>query len=152
MVYDGIVVHYSEIALKGHNRGVFERRLAENIKRVLGPGFRVRRLNGRLLVEFGGRLGVEESNHLARKVADVFGVEWCSPVAYSRLDVADIAEKARSLLLSGYEQARKFKVETRRQNKNFPYTSVELNRLVGEEIKSRLRLEVDLLTRTWWWA
>ncbi|HKI52866.1 MAG TPA: hypothetical protein VJ987_01985, partial [Anaerolineales bacterium] len=46
-----ILLHFGELALKGKNRGQFERQLANNIKRLLHP-VSIQRDYGRMLLEF----------------------------------------------------------------------------------------------------
>jgi thiamine biosynthesis protein ThiI len=50
-----VLVRYGEIALKGANKGMFERRLKDNIRRILerdGVGAcRIERISGRFIVE-----------------------------------------------------------------------------------------------------
>src|SRR5215475_7314151 len=73
-----LVVHYHEISLKGGNRPLFLRRLAENLHQATaGRGVRaIRRLPGRLVMDLvpGADLAV-----LQERVATVFGVANFAP-------------------------------------------------------------------------
>src|SRR5262245_41563154 len=68
-----VVVHYHEIALKGKNRPMFVRRLAENLQAAThGLGVKeVRRLTGRLVLMLSPTAAVEE---IRRQVAQVPGI------------------------------------------------------------------------------
>ncbi len=123
-----VIVHYNEIGLKGKNRGFFERKLADNIKRALrGTGYaRVRRISGRLLVELDEDANLEE---IQVRLPKVFGIAYFSLAHETQQDIAAIQEDALSLI-----QGRSFntlKVETKRSNKDFPLTSPDINAQVG---------------------
>lgn len=49
-MFNSVIVHYSEIALKGQNRNYFEKKLSRNIKEVLPAGAAIKRLFGRFVV------------------------------------------------------------------------------------------------------
>src|SRR5512145_1396508 len=84
-----VLVHYNEIALKGKNRGYFEQKLLGSLKRGLsGLGFeRVKRLYGRLLVEFRGEVPWEEA---ARRLSRTFGVSHYERALRTELDLEAI--------------------------------------------------------------
>ena len=125
------VVHYSEIALKGKNRSLFEKKLAENIRRKINA--KIRRESGRIIIEDCR----EEISEILRKIP---GVKYFALAEVAGLDVEEIKEKALSLA-----KGRTFKVETKRSNKRFPLTSIEVNRIVGEYIlKKKKDIKVDL--------
>jgi len=123
-----VIVHYSEIGLKGKNRSFFERKLIDNIKRALrGTGYaRVRRISGRLLVELDENANL---NEIQVRLPKVFGVAYFSLAHETQQDIAAIQGDALSLI-----QGRSFntlKVETKRSNKDFPLTSPDINAQVG---------------------
>ena len=53
MKFDGVLIRYSEIALKGKNRLDFERKLMENISNVFDGEYTVERVYGRLILKGG---------------------------------------------------------------------------------------------------
>ncbi len=129
------VVHYSEIALKGKNRGDFEKKLMENIRSKIEKieRCRIKRRYGRIIVE-------SDNEEIAERLKKIPGIKYFALAEVSKLDIDDIVSKALSIPLSG----RKFKVETKRSNKRFPLTSIEVNRIVGEAIAKARNLKVDL--------
>ncbi len=126
MNYDSIIIHYSEIGLKGANRPFFERRLMSNIKRVVGVS--VKREYGRLVLPY-----VKPS--LLRFIP---GIAYYSPAVSASLDLKDIISKALSLNIKS-----PFRVSAKRSNKSFSLNSIEINRVVGEALVNN-GLSVDL--------
>ncbi|WP_290900176.1 tRNA uracil 4-sulfurtransferase ThiI [Ferroglobus sp.] len=126
MIY---VVHYGEIALKGKNRDFFERKLMENIKRKIEG--RVRRRYGRIIVE------AEDAEEKLRKIP---GIKYFAKAEVCDLDIEEIKRVALKVV----GEVDSFKVETKRSNKNFPLTSIEVNRVVGEFVKNSKGIKVDL--------
>ncbi len=138
-----VLVHYHEIALKGKNRPMFIRRLAENLRLATqGLGVReVRRLTGRLALILAPDAAQDE---IRRQISRVLGVAnfACAYRTPLHLDVlkAAIGEK-----LVG-RTFRTFRVQTKRGYKAFPLTSPEINRDVGQYIKAQVGAGVDLET------
>lgn len=139
-----LIGSYGEIALKGGNRHFFERALARGARRLLpaGSGAAVRgsHLEVRLPVGVPVEAGIEALQRCFGLVAVRPARRLARP-----LDLADVAaaavEEARRAQAGG---ARSFKVAARRQDKAFPYTSPELNRLVGAEVARATGLPVDV--------
>src|SRR6185503_15906815 len=84
-----VLVHYNEIALKGKNRGYFERSLIDALRFALrGLGWKkVKRLYGRLLVEFRGEIPWGE---VERRLSRVFGVSHFERARRTALDLEAI--------------------------------------------------------------
>ncbi|MDO8510859.1 MAG: THUMP domain-containing protein [Nanoarchaeota archaeon] len=132
MVCDTILLRYGEIFLKGGNKGIFERKLVENIAKILKnegvSGLKVRNSRGRMLMPYF------PSHSALRRV---FGLVSYSPAVHVEKDTAQIQAKVVQLL-----QGRKgtFKVSTKRSDKSFPITSPEFNRIVGEQVEKETGL------------
>ncbi len=125
------VVHYSEIALKGKNRSLFERKLVENIRRKIDA--RVRRESGRIIIE-------DDKAETSERLKKIPGVKYSALAEVAGLDIDEIKEKALSLV-----RGKTFKIETKRSNKKFPLTSIEVNRIVGEYVlKNKKNIKVNL--------
>ncbi|MFB6290113.1 MAG: tRNA uracil 4-sulfurtransferase ThiI [Candidatus Bipolaricaulia bacterium] len=135
---DGILVHYGEIALKGDNRGYFEDKLVDNLRRSLdGLDFeRIKKMHGRILVELG-RTPFSRISDYEERVSRVFGIANYAFVRRSSRDLESIKEKAWNLVKA--ERFESFKVASRRADKGFPLTSVELNERIGAELQDRFR-------------
>ena len=127
-----ILVHYDEVALKGRNRGMFEKRLHRNIQTALENvgELRVHRVYGRLIVELGKTADVDLC---ARRLARVFGVTRFSPMVRFSSDL----EPIKSWLGERLEglASRTFAVSCRRANKNLPFTSLDVNRELGDYVR-----------------
>jgi thiamine biosynthesis protein ThiI len=136
-----VLVHYHEIALKGKNRPMFVRRLAENLRLATqGLGVReVRRLTGRLALMLAPDAAVQD---IRRQVARVLGVANFA-LAYRTPLQLDALKQAVLQALAGRE-FRTFKVDTKRGYKAFPLTSPEINREVGQHIQGQTGAAVDL--------
>jgi tRNA uracil 4-sulfurtransferase len=141
-----LLVHYNEIALKGRNRRFFEEKLVDALRIALwGQGWkRVKRLFGRLLVEF--EEGVEIAWEEVRlRVSRVFGVSNFSPALLAPLDI----EKIEAVLGEALESVagtgpRSFAIVARRPNKSFPLNSSEVGRRLGRMVQERTGWTVSL--------
>lgn len=129
-----LLVRYGELGLKGMNRPEFEKALVNNIRQALdGLEFSaVRKERGRVFVE-----GVRPDDRveLLSRLGRVFGVVSFSPAMACDLDIEEmkqaalmVAREAVSRLPAG---CRTFKVAANRANKQFSYTSMEMNHLFG---------------------
>ena len=143
-----LAVHYAEIALKGRNRHAFLRRLRNNILVALKgePVRGVNHVESRLLVRLDDAGRAEA---VAAKLQKVFGVQWLSVAAAvprARLgdDLAGLGEVAAALARRDVGDARTFRVDARRSDRNFPLGSPEINRLVGNAVGEAIMLPVRL--------
>jgi len=132
-------VHYHELALKGGNRGRFERALRENVRRAVGPIAPCR------LVSRGGRILLEtegDGRVVQERAARVCGVAHVLRVQRfpRELDVvgAEIAARLREAA------PRNFRITTKRADKSFPLTSVDVNREVGAIVHETTGIPVRL--------
>ncbi|HXZ84147.1 MAG TPA: tRNA uracil 4-sulfurtransferase ThiI [Myxococcota bacterium] len=141
-----VVVHYSEIGLKGRNRPSFEERLRRNLERALAPlGGRVSRLYGRLLVELGDSVDWTEAEARLRRV---FGVAFFGRATACAPELPEI-ERAVDRLVDGctFES---FGVRARRVDKQHPLSSRELNERLGARVVQRTGKRVDLDSPDLW--
>jgi len=138
-----LIIHYGEIALKGHNRVFFEKKLAENIQEKL-PLLNVERQPGRFICP----LPSEEKLPLAKirdALSKTFGIAnfafaWQGEKNIGRLG-QEIADKILSLKV---KNLRTFRVTTKRGDKTFPLTSQQINEQLGEIIIKKTGLKVAL--------
>jgi thiamine biosynthesis protein ThiI len=76
-----VLCRYGEIFLKGLNRGAFEKRLVDNMRRAAAPvGARVERLHGRVLVWPAAGDDPAATQHAVAAMQKVFGLASLSPV------------------------------------------------------------------------
>ena len=138
-----LLVRYGEIALKGKNRPFFEKKLLRNIQDALQglDPFEVLFQRGRYFI----KVNAENLLPAQRRLQRVFGIVSISPVTRSDLDLDEICKSALEMIKDNYVPGMTFKVNTRRANKKFPYTSPEVSSAVGAYLlKSNLHLKVDV--------
>ncbi|HHF56030.1 MAG TPA: tRNA 4-thiouridine(8) synthase ThiI [Thermoplasmatales archaeon] len=135
-----ILIHYGEIGIKGKNRAVFENCLVRNIRRALkGEVVKIRREYGRILVEEKKDANL---NFIRERLSKIPGIENFSFVTIASPDIEDIKEKAFHIAKKASFST--FRIAARRASKNFPYTSMKVNEIVGEEIRRKLGKKVNL--------
>ena len=120
-----IIVRYSEIHLKGNNRGFFERFFAENMEKSLrGIRHEIRKHSGRYLIE-----GFDEylADDILEKLSKVFGVHTMSVALSVNSDMGEIF---RAVCEVAPERGT-FKVETHRADKKFPLNSMQISAQIG---------------------
>jgi thiamine biosynthesis protein ThiI len=136
------VIHYSEIGLKGRNRPFFEKKLVENVRRVLKDltDTRVERLQGRLVFPIGDA----DPQKIAESLGKVFGISWFAfaTVSEPTLDSLKriVVEEASKIT----EKDDTLKVEVKRADKKFPLTSLELSRVLGKTLVESLGIRISL--------
>ena len=130
---DIILLKLGEIVLKGLNRKSFEQKLMGNIRRRLAPlgNFRVYCLQSTVYVE--GEEGAD-MDAAFEAMKQVFGVISLSRAAPCEKNKEAIAALAIEYLRDEMESAKSFKVESKRSDKAFPMTSLELSQYVGGEL------------------
>ncbi|MGM9538555.1 MAG: tRNA uracil 4-sulfurtransferase ThiI [Candidatus Onthomonas sp.] len=120
-----------EIVLKGLNRKSFEQRLMGNLQRRLHPfgKFRAYARQSTIYVEplneFCDLDGAWEG------LKQVFGISGLSRARACEKDKDAFFQAARSYLDDQLRSAKTFKVETKRADKSFPMTSIQLSQYVG---------------------
>ena len=138
---DALIAHYHEIGLKGRNRDFFEQALENNLRRALrGTGYeRIRRMFGRVVVDFGNNALLEEA---LDRAARVFGVAYVGLGRRVSPDLDEIGRTALDLMLS--QPFESFSVRARRSQSVIPLSSTEINVVVGQKIKDETGGRVDL--------
>ena len=131
---DILLLKLGEIVLKGLNRKGFEQKLMGNIRRRLVPigKFKVTCMQSTVYVE-----ALEEGTDLDaafEAVQKIFGVVKISRAAACEKDKDAIARLAIDYLRQDMLRAKSFKVESKRSDKSFPMTSIQLSQYVGGEL------------------
>ena len=143
-----ILCRYGELFLKSGNRKAFERVLADNVRAALAelPRARVEQTHGRLLV----RLPTEDAEEAAGRLTRVFGL-----VSLSVARQVEAKEDLEAITAMAVDEARaaiardrpaSFKVESRRPDKRFPRSSMDIDRHVGARVQAETGLAVDVHT------
>ncbi len=128
---DIILCKLGEIVLKGLNRKSFEAKLLANLRRRLEPigSFKVYCLQSTVYIEAQeDNADIDAAFEAARKV---FGIIKLVRAAACPKDKDAIAELAIHYLKDDMLRAKSFKVESKRSDKSFPMTSIELSQYVG---------------------
>ena len=135
-----VLLMFGELALKGRKRASFAAALERNLRRALRAAGRVelQRRGSSILV-----MAPAESLPRVLEIATVMpGLSVVQPAL--RLEPStECATRAAVALLRGWP-ARSFAVRSRRREKTFPVSSMDMARLVGAAVKDEVGLAVDL--------
>ena len=140
-----ILLKLGEMVLKGLNRRSFEDKLQANIHRRLHPfgQFRVYTRQSTTYVEpKEDSCDVMAAYGALQKVFGIVGISLARPC---EKDKDAILATAKEFLDDQLRTAKTFKVETKRADKSFPMTSIQLSQYVGGELHEAYEnLEVDV--------
>lgn len=136
-MFNTIIIRNGEVAIKGENRPVFEKKLMTNIKKALYgmQGYKVYKGEGRIYID----AEPEIMDQVIEKVRNVFGVVTLSPAIKAEKGY----EKLKEICLEVFEDAiangeyRTFKMDVKRQNKSFHMTSPEMTKDIAGYILSK---------------
>lgn len=140
-----ILIKNGELVLKGLNRNTFEDILIKNMRKSLKNigEFSFTKSQSTIAVE-----GVDDDVDLDDAVdalKKVFGIAALSRAAVAEKDMESIKQTAVTYLKDELEEARTFKVESKRSDKKFPLKSPEISRELGGYILSKFKnLKVDV--------
>lgn len=138
-MFNTIIIRNGEVAIKGENRPVFEKKLMTNIKKALYgmqiQGYKVYKGEGRIYID----ADPEIMDQVIEKVRNVFGVVTLSPAIKAEKGY----EKLKEICLEVFEDAiangeyKTFKMDVKRQNKSFHMTSPEMTKDIAGYILSK---------------
>lgn len=143
------LIKYGELAIKGKNRHLFENKLLTNVKRNLKD------MGEFVVTKEQGRIMVEATNHdstdvemVIDRLSRIFGIVG---IAYGLKEEENSFEAVKRLAKVqmekeiGHKQVT-FKVETKRADKRFPMTSMEVSCEVGayllDEFQEAVKVDV----------
>jgi tRNA uracil 4-sulfurtransferase len=136
-----LLLMFGELALKGRKRSSFAVALERNLRRALrgaAGAVELQRRGSSFLV-----VAPTDGLAAALKVAtDVPGLSVVQPAL--RLEPSGERAARAAFELVRPMPVRSFAVRSRRRDKNFPISSMDMARLVGAAVKDELGLEVDL--------
>ena len=129
-----ILLKLGELVLKGLNRRTFEDKLIANARRKLRPHgeFKVYTKQSAMYVE--PKNDACDMDGAWEAMTKLFGVVGLSRARACEKDKDAILAAAREYLGDKLATARTFKVETKRADKTFPMTSIQLSQYVGGEL------------------
>lgn len=130
---DLILLKYGEIALKGLNKPLFERKLTDNIKSRLDKigKFSVRRAQSTIYVEPLEKADMHEAVSVLKKV---FGIVNICPVVKCEKDLESIAETVIQCVGDNKTTEKTFKIEAKREDKTFPLNSPQICMELGGRV------------------
>lgn len=145
MKADIILLKYGEISLKGLNRPMFERQLISNVAKALAPlgKFSVRKSQSTIYVE---PLEDSTDTELAvERLSKVFGIVNICPAVKCEKTIESIEKTTLECLSQMDIKGKTFKVEAKREDKQFPMNSPQICRHMGGVIlKNTDGLSVDV--------
>jgi len=137
-----VLVHYHEIALKGRNRGRFERQLQANLVAAVGTlsSVGVERVASRLIIPVAPSLAAE----MLARVSAVPGVSSASLAFVTSRDATEMEQAAILAVCEADPRARTFAIAARRSATDHPERSLEINRRLGAAVQAETGLDVNL--------
>lgn len=138
-----LLLKCGEIVLKGLNRKKFEDRLLGNLKRRLKPlGNCVVSLRQSVIyVEIPEEV---DGDAVMETVQKVFGIALICRAAVCEKTLESMQQMAETYLADRIAQAHSFKVETKRGDKRFPMTSIQVSQHIGGELAQKYQLRPDM--------
>ncbi|MHA8110890.1 tRNA uracil 4-sulfurtransferase ThiI [Lactobacillaceae bacterium Melli_B4] len=129
MQYSEIMVRYGELSTKGKNRKDFIKQLGKNIRHVLHDfkDIHVNPQQDRLHVDLHG----EDYDKVIERLEGVFGIETLSPAIKLDKDIDHAKEVALQMVKDQYQDGMTFKINTIRQDKDYPLDTYDINDKFG---------------------
>lgn len=136
-----IIIHYQEIALKGKNRHIFVNKLLGNIMfATKGLGVKqAREKEGRIILNL---LSDAREPQLRDRISRIAGIANFSFAYRISADVEIFKEEILHHIKD--RSFKSFRISTRRGYKEYPLTSMDVDRIVGAHIKGATGTKVDL--------
>ncbi|KRL10644.1 thiamine biosynthesis ATP pyrophosphatase [Levilactobacillus zymae DSM 19395] len=123
------MVRYGELSTKGKNKKDFIKQLGHNVRKALSSfeSLEVRAQHDRLHVTLNGA----DSAAVMDRLKGVFGIENFSPAVKVDKDLDTIKAAVVAMAKEDFQPGMTFKINTRRQDKEFAYDTYQLNDLLG---------------------
>ena len=142
-----ILLKMGEMVLKGLNRRTFEERLMGNARRRLQPFGKFRIVSRQSITYIEPRSEDCDMDGAFGTLTHLFGVVGLSRAKACEKTPEAIVAMAKSYLNEDLLAAKTFKVESRRSDKSFPMTSIQLSQYVGGELDDAYpNLKADMHT------
>jgi len=131
-----IVVHYHELWLKGGNRRFFLGKLFRALRQSLQgiPVRRIKQPGDRFLIRLGPDAPLDEAKRRIERVLGIAYYAVARPVERNMDELCKAAWEEVEPLSFGT-----FAVRTKRSDKSFPQTTMEIEAMVGRHLLERLR-------------
>ena len=147
MQYQSFLIKYAEIGTKGKNRYMFEDALIKQIRyalRDVDGHFEVTKESGRIYVKAEGKYDYEETVEALGRVVGIADI--CPMVQIDDKDYENLKNHVKEYMDQVYPDKNiTFKVDARRGDKQYPVTSDQINRDLGEAILDAFpQMKVDV--------
>lgn len=139
-----LAISFGEIFLKGKNRNTFYKTAINNIKRnIKDIGYEDMYVESSKLYIKADR---PKFDRLKKEIKKVFGISYIAEVIKTEKDLEVLSKSVIDLVDFYYgDQAKTFKVESKRTDKSFPLTSPQLSSKIGGVVlKNKKNLKVDV--------
>ncbi|GJL67296.1 MAG: putative tRNA sulfurtransferase [Nitrospirales bacterium] len=140
------LVHYHEVALKGRNRGFFEQRMVHHLRSALKnlKAIHVEALPGRIRISFPEEdlwLRIQETLTRTFGVTN-FSFARSAPISHTSSDLTILKDAIQRDIPS--HPFKTFRVVTKRAEKRFPMTSMDIDREIGAHLCEQTGKRVNL--------
>lgn len=129
-----ILIKDGELALKGLNRSTFEDMLVKNIRRRLARFGKFEYKKSQSTITIEPKSEETDLDEAVDEISRVFGIAGFSRAAVAPKDIDEILNIAPVYLEEQLLGIKKFKVEAKRSDKHFLYTSPEISAMLGEKL------------------
>ena len=131
---DMILLKEGEVVLKGLNKRYFEQKLTQNIRRRIKPFGRFVVTATQSVIYVEPQDDDADVDGAFEALKNVFGIMTLSKAVACEKDKDVILRRTVAYLDEALRSAKTFKVETKRSDKGFPMTSIQLSQYIGGEI------------------
>ncbi len=140
MEYNHILVRFGELTTKGKNRKVFINKLYQNTKMQLKnfKNLTFEKEYDRMYILLNGH----DYQEVCKRLKTVFGIHSFSLAAKVPTEMEAICTAALHIAKSS--AAKTFKIESKRNFKEFPLQSMDINRAVASIILKNIEINVDV--------
>ena len=135
-----ILIKYGELTTKKGNRNFFVKTLTKNIENKLkGLNIVIEKDLSRMYIHYN----IKDEESIISKIHEIFGIHKYHIAYVTNSDLESIKnELIKTVKLQNFKT---FKVETKRSDKSFPKTSMELSRIFGGIVlKNKDNIKVDV--------
>lgn len=116
--------------------------LVQNIRRNLsGLKVQVSRVDSGISVKYPDSV---TNNEIIDRLSIIFGIAKFKLVETSATDMPSLMQTVKKVVLENSNPFNTFKLESRRGNKSYPFTSMELNQKLGAYVQELTNKKVDL--------
>ena len=142
MLYNQILVRFGDLTLKGKNQAMFRKALYRLMTlKMEGLNIKIENKFDRIFIH----LLDEDVNKVIERLNLVSGISSYSLVVKSTTDLEDIKKTALELMQDVVKEETTFKLNVKRCDKNYPYDSRELTKMIsGYVLSNDELLKVDV--------